>query len=376
MKKLTTNEFIDKCIITYGNKYDYSKVVYINNKTKVCIICPEHGEFFIRPNDFLTGYSCPECGGTKKMTTKEFIEKAKIVHNNFFSYEKTNYKNSNEKVIVTCPIHGDFEVKANNHLNGYNCKQCQIEGINHEITKLKQKNKSTKTYNTKEFIEKAKEVHGNRYDFSKTKYINARTKVCVTCKIHGDFMITPGHFLGGKGCNKCSKNYRYNNEEIIELFKTIHNDNYDYSNVNYKNTHTNVEIICHVHGPFEQSPANHLKGQGCPKCIQSKLENNLMQFLKDNKISFEQQKTFDWLKYNRNLYLDFYLPEYNIAIECQGIQHFEPISFGEKDKKIVDKMFEDIQIRDNIKKDLCKKNGIVLYYFNYNDNISKFNFLT
>ena len=97
MDKLTRNEFIEKCVNIHKDKYDYTKVEYINNKTKVCILCPEHGEFWIRPNDLLSGSGCPKCGGTKKLTTDEFIKKAKIIHNNFFSYEKTIYINSNEK---------------------------------------------------------------------------------------------------------------------------------------------------------------------------------------------------------------------------------------------------------------------------------------
>ena len=164
MRKLTTEEFIEKIKKIHGDKYDYSKIDYKGNKVKVCFICPIHGEFWQRPNDSLYGMGCPKCGGTNKMTTEDFIKKAQIVHNNFFSYEKTIYKNSNEKIIVTCPIHGDFEVKANNHLNGVNCKQCQKEHIKHQIINLKQKNKSTKTYNTEQFIKKAKEVHGDKYD--------------------------------------------------------------------------------------------------------------------------------------------------------------------------------------------------------------------
>ena len=363
MRKLTTEEFISKAKLVHGDKYDYSKVEYNGNKIKTCFICPEHGEFWQRPNDLLSGMGCPKCGGTNKLNTNEFINKAKIVHNDFFSYDKTVYLNSNEKVIVTCPIHGDFEVKANNHLNGANCKKCQKDGITHKITKLTPKNKTTKTYNTETFIEKCKEVHCDKYDYSETYYTNNRTKVCVICPKHGKFYITPNHFLSGRGCPKCSGNYRYTTDEIIEKFKEIHGNKYDYSKVEYKSTHKEVGIICPEHGLFNQTPANHLKGQGCPKCIQSKLENRLMSFLKENGIQFITQKTFNWLKYKRNLYLDFYLPDFNIAIECQCIQHFEPTGFGEKDNVAIQYMFESVQIRDKIKKDLCEKHNIKVYYF-------------
>ena len=382
MNKLTRNEFIEKCVNIHKDKYDYTKVEYINNKTKVCILCPEHGEFWIRPNDLLSGSGCPKCGGTKKLTTDEFIKKAKIIHNNFFSYEKTIYINSNEKIIVTCPIHGDFEVKANNHLNGVNCKQCQRDGITHDIIKLKQKNKTTKTYDTDEFINKAKQIHGNKYDYSKTEYTDNRTKICIICNEvdefnikHGEFWQTPNKHLSGRGCAKCSKNYKYDTNEFINKAKQIHGNKYDYSKTNYISTHSNVIINCPEHGKFLQSPANHLKGQGCPKCEQSSLESILAFFLKENNINFEQQKTFEWLKYNKHMYLDFYLPDYNIAIECQGIQHFKPTGFGEKNQDTIQEMFKQTQIRDNLKKQLCIENNIKLYYFNYNDNVNIFKFL-
>lgn len=373
MKKLTTEEFIEKARLKHGDKYDYSKVDYQGSKVKVCIICPKHGEFWQRPNDILSGMGCPICGGTKKMTTEEFIEKAKIVHHNYFSYEKTVYKNSNEKVIVTCPLHGDFEVKANNHLNGVNCKVCQENGIKHMTTKLKLVNKSTKSYSTEEFINKCKQKYGDIYNYDKTIYVNNRTKVCITCLTHGDFWITPNHFLSGRGCSKCSRNYQYTKQEIIKQFCLVHGDKYDYSQSEYISTHKNLKIICPEHGEFWQSPANHLKGQGCPKCEQSKLEKEIMCLLNKHNIVFEYQKTFDWLKYARKLYLDFYLPDYNVAIECQGIQHFKPIGFGEKDEKKIYEMFESIKIRDNIKRELCNKHGISVYY--YSDKIYNNDFL-
>ena len=298
MKKLTTEKFIEKARLKHGDKYDYSKVDYQGSKVKVCIICPKHGEFWQRPNDILSGMGCPICGGTNKLTTNDFITNAKIVHNNFFSYDKTVYLNSNEKVIVTCPIHGDFEVKANNHLNGVNCKKCQKDGITHEITKLSQKNKSTKTYNTETFIEKCKEIHGDKYDYSKVEYVNSSTKVCVVCKIHGEFYITPNHFLSGRGCSKCSGNYRYTTNEIIEKFKEIHGDKYDYSKVEYKTTHTNVLVICPKHGEFLIAPSNHLKGQGCSLCNKKEKITPIKKIIDKKQIFIEKTKQIHGNRYD------------------------------------------------------------------------------
>lgn len=360
MNKLKQEDFINRAKAKYPN-YDYDKVEYINNKTKVAIKCPTHGYFYVRPDCHLNGTGCPSCGGTKKMNTEEFIKKAQFVHNNYFTYNNCIYKDSNSKVIVTCPIHGDFEVKANNHLNGANCKKCQIEKINHNINKLPVINNSTKKLTTEEFIKRAKDVHGEKYDYSKTRYIKSNEKVTITCPIHGDFKITPNHFLSGRGCAKCSKNKQLTNDEFISRLKEIHGKKFTYEKTKYKSTHEHVIVTCVKHGDFVVTPANILRGKGCPICLESKLENEIKNLLNENNIDFIEQKRFDWLEKQS---LDFYLPKYKIAIECQGIQHFKSIDFfgGEESfQKQID--------RDNKKRDLCFGNNIKLLY--YNDIIDK-----
>ena len=355
MRKLTTEEFKQKYFEKFGNKYNLNKFVYQNSKIPSVVTCPIHGDFMAKLNDLLKGQGCPICGGTHKYDTEEFIEKANFVHNNYFSYKKTIYMGSNNKVIVTCPIHGDFEVRANNHIKGNNCPFCAKEKIQHHITKLPQINSSTKKLTTNDFLEKYKEKFENNYNFDKFVYVNTRTKSIVTCPIHGDFKITPQKLMAGRGCNKCSKNYQYTTEEFIQLSNTIHNNFYHYQKTNYVSTHKNIIVTCPIHGDFEITPANHLHGHGCPICKQSKLEIELKKLLIENNINFEQQKRFEWLGKQT---LDFYLPDHNIAIECQGIQHFKPIPFfGGKEHF-------SIQIqRDNVKKTLCKQNNINLLYF-------------
>lgn len=357
MKKLSQNEFIQKVKEKFPN-YDFSKSIYVNNKTKLLVICSKHGEFSIRPDCLLTGTGCPYCGGTKKNNTETFIEKANYVHNNFFSYEKCEYINSNSKVIVTCPIHGDFEVKANNHLNGCNCKKCQIEGKSHEIKKLPSINTSTKKLTTEEFIKKAILIYDDKYTYEKCKYVKSNVKVIITCPIHGDFEITPNHFLSNRGCPKCGGNYRLNTQEFIEKLKIIHGEKYYYDKIEYKSTHKPVLLICPKHGEFINTPANLLKGQGCPYCSESKMEIEITNFLKEHNIKFEKQKKFDWLKHKKRLPLDFYLPDYNIAIECQGEQHFEPIKiFGGEESFILN------QQRDKVKKTLCEEHNLTILYY-------------
>ena len=197
-------------------------------------------------------------------------------------------------------------------------------------------------------------------------YIKSNKHITVTCPIHGDFEVTPNHFLNGRGCPKCGKNHRYTTTEFIEKLVSIYGDKYYYDKVDYKATHEHILIGCKTHGYFSVQPANLLKGEGCPICNESKLEKEINIFLTENGLKFTTQKRFKWLGRQS---LDFYLPDYNIAIECQGIQHFQPVNFkGIKDNS-VDESFNDLIKRDKCKKELCEKNGVyLLYYANYEYN--------
>ena len=304
----------------------------------------------------MDGAKCPKCSKTARTSEEDFIAKAKYVHNDFFDYEMGSFTNVSSQVGVICPIHGIWYPKANNHLNGANCPKCSKEGITHKLTKLPKTNKSTKTYNTDTFKNKIIELYGDKFDLSKVNYIDNKTQITIGCKIHGDFLITPNHLLSGRGCSKCSRNYHYTNEEVIEEFKKIHGDKYIYNNSDYCRTHDNIIVTCPIHGNFEISPSNHLKGQGCPKCNNSKLESEIRLMLDEQGIKYNyRERKIPWLE---GLELDFYLLENNIAIECQGIQHFEPIDiFGGEEK------FKYRIENDNRKRKLCEENGVKLLYY-------------
>jgi hypothetical protein len=324
-------------------------VEYVNSKTKVTIICPIHGEFQQTPSKHLQGHGCIKCNGGVQLSTNNFIERAKQIHGDKYDYSKVEYINSNSKVTIICPEHGEFQQRASNHLLGVGCPICS--------------GKIRLTLN--EFIEQAKKIHGNKYNYSNVEYVNSKTKVTIICPIHGEFQQTPTSHLSGQGCPKCSGNNKKTKELFIEQAKEIHGNTYDYSKVNYINIQTQITIICPIHGEFQQTPHNHLRGQGCPKCNASKLEEKIRLYLEKNNINYEEQKTFEWLKNKTNLKLDFYLPKYNIAIECQGLQHYKPINFfgGEKG-------FDLTIQRDKIKKELCEKNNIKLVYFsNFETNM-------
>ena len=276
--------------------------------------------------------------------TKWFIEKAELVHGNKYDYSKVEYINYDTKIIIICPIHGKFHQTPNKHLHGQGCPLCG----NFKISKQK-------TSNTEEFISKAKQVHGDKYDYSKLEYNKSNQKVCITCPIHGDFYQTPNKHLCGQGCPLCIKNKKITLEEFKNRCSKIHNNKYDYSNVEFNNLKDIIFIHCPIHGCFKQIANKHIIGEGCPKCNQSHLEKDIEQLLIENNLEYYYQKKFKWLGQQS---LDFYLPQYNIAIECQGEQHFKPVKyFGGLNK------FNKTVNSDKLKKEKCKENNIEIFYF-------------
>jgi len=356
MKRLTTEGFIEKARKVHGDKYDYSKVEYKNNRTKVCIICPIHGEFWQATSFHLMGCDCPKCKG-KNMTTDEFIRRAKLVHGDKYDYSKTNYEGSKIKVCVICPEHGEFWQEPHNHLMGHGCPLCKKDKL------LKIMSSSLG-----EFVEKARNIHGDKYDYSKVKYVNSSSKVEIICPTHGSFFQTPNNHLSGSGCIKCTNKNKHTTEEFIELSKKVHGDKYDYSKTNYVRNNERVCIICPEHGEFWKTPDAHInQKQGCPACNDSKLEREIRLFLDENNIKYTQRKTFDWLKKRRLLHYDFFLDDYNVAIECQGLQHFKAIEyFGGMEQLLKQQEY------DLFKKTKSEEHNITLLYYSdkkYTDEI-------
>ena len=342
--------FIAKAKAIHGDKYDYSKAEYKNYITKVCIICPIHGEFWQTPKLHLKGCNCPKCAREKnKLTTEKFIIKAKAIYGDKYDYSKVEYIDVNTKVCIICPIHGEFFLLPLFHIckRHRGCPKCGAEI-------RRQKN----TYSTEEFITKVKAIHGDKYDYSKAEYKHTMEKITIICHKHGEFLITPNSLLQGHGCPKCVGKCE-TTEEFITKAKAIHGDKYDYSKVEYKNSYTKICIICPKHGEFWQIPSHHTCMKcGCPICQESHLERVIRLLLENNNIFFEQQKKFDWLGRQS---LDFYLPQYNIAIECQGKQHFKPFNYFGGETRFLKQRELDIE-----KWNLCKKNNIkILYYSNY-----------
>ncbi len=216
-----------------------------------------------------------------------------------------------------------------------------------------------------EFINDAKKVHHNKYDYSKSVYMGAAKNINIICYLHGKFPQNAHLHLRGKGCPKCQKNEKiYTTQEFIRRAKRVHGDTYNYQKVDFKHSRIPVEIICNRHGSFFQMPNKHLQQHGCSKCNFSKGEQRISKWLECNEIEYDTQKTF--IKCinphtNRKLKFDFYLPSQNILIEFDGRQHFESVSTNTFKREAL----KDIQDRDKIKNDYAISNNIKLIRIPY-----------
>lgn len=279
---------------------------------------------------------------SKRKTIEEFIKESKLIHNDFFDYSLVIYKNAHTPVIIVCPVHGKFKQTPHNHLR-HGCRKCG------------------KLLDEKMVIDRMLEIHGDKYDYSKFSYKGMHENSIIICKKHGEFGQTPANHLAGKGCKKCSQNHKKSKKEIIKRLNEIHNNKYNYSQLVFTKVKDTVEILCPVHGFFQQILNNHLRGSGCPFCNESHGEKMIENFLIQNKIEYKRQKKFKGCKDKRLLAFDFYLPLYNTCIEYDGEHHFFDVLNW--------KNCEYTKKHDNIKNKFCKENKIKLIRIKYNDNI-------
>lgn len=275
MNQKDKSYFIDKSNSIYAIRYDYSESIYINNSTKIKIRCLDHGYFTTTPNNHYQGTECKICKRFNKK--KKHLIKANKVHNNKYDYSLCNFKSIDEHVDIICPEHGMFKQQLKNH-------------------------------------------------------IHLKT-----------------------GCPSCYGNKKFTHQEIIDKANNVHNNKYDYSLILYKNIDSKVKIICPDHGHFKQSLFNHINNsQGCPGCSASQGERQVEKYLIENNISYIKEKKFKTCKNIRVLPFDFYLKDLNILIEYDGIQHFKPVDFfgGEMSFKLLrvnDLIKNNFCVKNNIK---------------------------
>ena len=289
----------------------------------------------------------------KKLSRLEFIEQCNQKHNNKYDYSLITddvYINADAKYKIICPIHGEFIQSGQVHKKGFGCQECS----------------GKKKYDYNLLMKKFKEIHADRYDYSKFVFSGMNSKIKIICKEHGEFLQHPKNHLSGQGCPKCAGIKPYTFDEFVSECNIIHNNKYDYSKTIY-NTYK-VKIICSEHVEFEQNPGNHLAGHGCPRCAVenrpanfgyvSSQEIKIRKFLDSIDIQYianDKQKIFP-------KELDIFIPEHNLAIEINGI-------YWHSDK------FKDEKYHINKLTD-CENAGIQLLQFYDTEIDNKFDIVT
>ena len=365
-----TRELIQKAELIYGDKYEYRFVKYLGYNIKVCLVCPEHGEFWKTPDNFLHGQKCQLCKKQEPKkriyyTNESFIESARSIHGDKYDYSKVHYEKSSKEVCIICPEHGEFWQKPEIHLAGHGCPKCGISRI-----------KEKTSDNTNIFISKARSVHGDRYDYSKTKYVKATEKVIITCPIHGDFEQLPYNHLSGHGCTKCNRPEVHNTEDFINRSRKAHGNKYDYSKTVYSGCDKKVTITCPEHGDFEQNPNDHMNGHGCPQCGFSNIcESYVGEWLNKHGIENTRYYITDLIKITGHIIIDYraIINGEEVWVEYNGLTHYELVIFFHNNDV---ENFKNQLRRDEKVRNYCKKNNIRLieipHIYNTRESIFKF----
>ncbi len=271
-------KFINKARLIHDYKYDYSKVIECDSKTPVEIICPVHGSFFQRKDVHVKGGGCKKCiyeSMPAKRDLDSLVAKFNEIHNYKYDYSKVTGTKSKDRILISCPDHGDFEQTVAHHIVSRGCPKCSFDKqrLKHE-----------------DFIEKSMLIHGGKYDYSLVNLTEGfNEKVVIICPAHGEFSQSAGPHMLGNGCVKCghekarmSRYQEYTTEYFVNRSTEIHGDRYSYESAVYVNTETKIKITCKEHGIFEQRPLCHIRGKGCVKCRNENTTYNFIQKYRHN----------------------------------------------------------------------------------------------
>lgn len=288
----------------------------------------------------------------KKKSQQQFIQEC-INANPNLDYSKTIYNGSNNKIIISCPKHGEVSVIANDFLRSKKCPKC-----------------GNNVPTNQEFIDRCKKYYPT-YDYSKCVYTTRDAPVTVICKKHNyEFYPLAQNLERGQAmCPMCKKEvyketFTMSQNDYIKRCKEIHNNKYDYSKTVYTKMDDKVIITCPKHGEFKQLASNHIRGYGCPKCKRSKGEEQIAIILENLNIKYLEQ--YPIKQGNKTFKIDFYLPDYNIFIEYNGIQHYIPIEhFGG-----IVRLNQQTE-RDNNLQNYCNLNQIELIEIKYDQDIKE-----
>lgn len=279
----------------------------------------------------------------------EIVERGKQFNKTVICEVKNKYTNRYFK--IRCDICGYEKIDKMHRFGG--CKVC---GINRQKS------------NNDEFLVKAEKIYGKKFSYFLKDYVNSKSKITIKCNdCENIFTRRINDHLLGRECNFCLRiRKKSNTEDFILKANIVHQGKYDYSLVNYSNSDTKIKIKCSIcKTVFLQNPSNHLSGQGCRKCNESKGENKISYYLDKNNIQFISQKKFETLRDVNFLRFDFYLSDLNLLIEYDGIGHYIPcFGFTLEQKQ---KTLEGCQRRDKIKDEWALKNNIPLLRIPYWD---------
>lgn len=298
---------------------------------------------------------------TKDERCRRFVNKSIQIYSDKYDYSLVydSFVDNDTKVPIICPKHGIFYQTPHNHKRGSGCIKCSYEN-----------DRRKKRHSTEWFVKASKEIHGNtRYDYSKCNYNGYHVPLTLICHKkdkygdeHGEFTTTPSNHLDKKnhcGCPKCNGGTRKSQDVFIKEVNKIYHNYYDTSETVYINNNSTVKLICPEHGGFSRNAQDILLGYGCPLCGGSILEREVMRTLKDLNLNYVYQYRPSFLRTSKHgqLSIDFYLPDINTAIECQGIQHFRNVEIFGKETD-----FNETLRRDKEKLVRCLDNNINILY--------------
>lgn len=259
-------QFVQRARARHGDLYDYSNVSYKGARSKVCIICPFHGSFWQQADSHLRQCGCLKCGIARRARLKvqraseSFVRKARKIHGQKFDYSQVRYVAARDKVVMGCRKHGPFLQTPNHHLTGHGCPGCHRDRLRRLFAKPAEK-----------FQRQARLIHGSRYLYA-DDYVSGKVPISITCPEHGTFRQLPSNHLRGARCPKCAnlsqaQTRALTHNEFVAKAKIVHKGRgYVYTG-RYRRALAKVSINCRRHGVFRQTPNNHLKGHGCPKCF-------------------------------------------------------------------------------------------------------------
>lgn len=347
----------------HNNLYDYSKTSITKIDMNITVICKIHGEFIINGRSHKKGRGCQKCSKeqqakNKYITVEQFINKARSIWGNKYDYSKTEYVSCNIKIKYICNEHGEITQLTNNHYM-FGCPKCP---------KNNKKEEKIKLYHSL-FIEKASNIHNNKYDYTHVDYINSTDKVKIICKEHGEFMCSPNNHMRGKGCSKCglytiikkkTKSFEYYHEKYIKKF----GNKYDYSSVKWINGSTKIDVTCPKHGIFKINPYEHMIGKGCRQCKSvgfSKMCIEWLQFMElYNNISIQYiSKGGEFVVPQTRYRADGYCLDNNTIYEFNGdFWHGNPMFYNSDDiNPISERSYGELYLSTIKKKEILQSLG-------------------